>query len=342
MHATFRLFPWDVDGDRSAPGRLRELGVTRVALAAIYHGGRLITPRHPTHRIVDLPASASYTSADSPLPRGRFSYERAREALLGAGVSVDAWAVVGHLDGDSDGVPRIVNAYGDRLEHAPCLAQEQSRRMLRAIARAAGRAAAGATLHLEAVGWPSLDHGGLHDKLHGADLDDQARRLLALCTCGACAEAAGMDRAELITAVQWALDHDTAGEARLEPAFRARAAIAAQVARELVAAALEGGAGAISLAADDAASLARTEADDGGPPVERLVDCWGDADRGVAALERAGGGTAYVDILTGDPAGFEAHWRRLTEHGADRLHLYHAGLASEARLRAAVAAAAAA
>lgn len=340
MQAMFRLFPWDVDGDRTAPGRLRDLGVTRVALAAIYHGGRLITPRHPAHRIVDLPASASYTAQGSPLPRGRFSYERARDALLDAGLEVDAWAVVGHLDGDSDGVPRVVNGFGDRLEHAPCLAQEQTRRALRSIAHAAGRAAAGTTLHLEAVGWQSLDHGGLHDKLHGADLDQRTRSLLALCTCEACACAAGLDRVELITAVHSALD-GTAGEASVEAALEARAAIAAQVARDIVAAALAGGAGGVSVSAAEAEPLLDDGAVDRAAPIERLVDCWGSVERGTAALDRARGGTAYVDILTGDPAGFEAHWRRLAEHGADRLHIYHAGLASDARLRAAVTSAAA-
>jgi hypothetical protein len=347
MQATFRLFPWDVDGDRTAPARLRDLGVTRVALAAMYHGGRMITPHHPRHRIVDLPASASYTAQVSPLPRGRFSYERARDALLTAGIEVDAWAVVAHLDGDSDGVPRVVNAYGDRLEHAPCLAQEQARRTLRGIAHAAGRAASGATLHLEAGGWASLDHGGLHDKLHGADLDDRTRRLLALCTCLACATAAGVDRPELVSAVRWAIDTGTGGGASVEAAERARSMIAADVATELVDAALDGGAGRVTLSAEDAAAYALgapsgTASDSAAcVPVERLVDCWGDAGRGVAALRSAGGGTAYVDILTSEPAAFAAHWRRLAEHGAKRLHIYHAGLASTERLRAAVDAAAA-
>jgi hypothetical protein len=343
MDATFRLFPWDVDGDRTAAARLRELGVTRVALAATYHGARLITPRHPRHRIVDLPASASYTAEASPLPRGRFSFERARDALCSAGIAVETWAVVGHLDGDSDGVPRVVNAFGDRLEHAPCLTQASSREVLHGIVRAAARVARGGMLHLEALGWQSLDHGGLHDKLHGADLDERGRELLQLCTCTACAADLDVDRADLEAAVRWALDTGAdagAGGTVVEAALRHRADVATGLAGELVAAAAAAGVTAVSLSVEDAGALDRSDAGQAGerPVVERLVDCWGGVDRGIAALDRASGGTAYVDVLSGDPAAFASHWRRLAEHGADRLHVYHAGLASTARLQAAIAA----
>ena len=342
MEATFRLFPWDVEGDPDAASRLRTDGVERVALAATYHGARAITPRHPRHRIVDLPGSASYLREATPLPRGAFSFEQARDELERAGVVVDTWAVVGHLDGGAPSVPRVENAFGDRMPHAPCLSHSSTRSFLRELVRVVAEASAGATVHLEAVGWQELGHGSLHDKLHGADLGRASAELLAMCTCAACAGGVGVDRAALAAAVRGAVDRamhpddrapevNAASDELLAALRRYRTAVAAEVAAELVDVAFDAGAAAVSLGADAATAAV--------PPVEQLVDCWGDVDRGVDALERAGGGTAYVDILTGEPDGFAEHWQLLATAGAMHLHVYHAGLASTRRVRAAVAAA---
>lgn len=342
MRATFRLFPWDVEGDPDAASRLRADGVERVALAATYHGARTITPRHPRHRIVVLPGSASYLRNPGPLSRGAFSFEAARDELERTGVRVDTWAVIGHVDGAVPRLPRVENAFGDRMLHAPCLSHALTRSWLRDLVGIVARASAGATLHLEAVGWQGLAHGSLHDKLHGADLSEPAVELLAMCVCAACAEAVGIDHGALAAVVRDEIDDAAEGD---DPASEAgvasdgpvaalrrhRAGVAADVAAELVDVALESGADAVGLGADDAVGMRL--------PVERLVDCWGDVDRGAGALERAGGGTAYVDILSNDPDGFAEHWVRLAAAGAEHVHVYHAGLASTRRLHAAVTAA---
>lgn len=342
MQATFRLFPWDVEGDPDAASRLRADGVERVALAATYHGARTITPRHPRHRIVDLPESASYLRESAPLPRGAFSFEDARGDLERAGIRVDTWAVIGHVDGGGSNVPRVENAFGDRMLHAPCLSHAATRSFLRELVRVAARASAGATLHLEAVGWQGLGHGSLHDKTHGADLGERATEMLTMCVCAACAEAVAVDCEALAGGVRGAIDRAAHGDDQMteadaasdEPSAalrRHRAVVAADVAAELVGVAFESGADAVSLGSDEAVGVL--------PPVERLVDCWGGVDRGVGALERAGGGTAYVDMLSDEPDGFAGHWERLAAAGAEHLHVYHAGLASTGRLRTAVAAA---
>ncbi|MDR6906379.1 hypothetical protein J2X63_002065 [Agromyces sp. 3263] len=355
MEATFRLFPWDVEGDPDAAVRLRAEGVARIALAATYHGARTITPRHPLHRIVDLPGSASYLGEPAPLPLGAFSFDGARHELERVGMRVDTWAVIGHVDGAAPGVPRVENAFGDRMPHAPCLSQAPTRAFLRELVGAAARASAGAALHLEAVGWQGLAHGSLHDKLHGADLGEAAAELLAMCVCAACARAVGIDAEVLAESLRAAIDQPAVGRATerrasdgRDPVYRAdaasdgplaalrqyRAEVAAEIATELVALARDSGAGEVSLGAADAVGVRL--------PIERLVDCWGDVDRGVDALARKAGdtgATAYVDILSGDPDGFAAHWQRLVASGAHRLHVYHAGLASTRRLRAGVAAA---
>lgn len=341
MDATFRLFPWDVEGDPDAAPRLRAEGVERVALAATYHGARTITPRHPRHRIVDLPVSASYVREPAPLPAGGFSFEAARNELERAGIRVDTWAVIGHVDGAVPTLPRAENAFGDRMLHAPCLSHASTRSFLLDLVRVAARASAGATLHLEAVGWQGLGHSSMHDKLHGADLDAQTIDLLAMCVCAACAGAVAMDRGMLVETVRGAIDRSAEGSDPVSEAEapsqepladlrRYRGDVAARVAEELVGVALESGAASVSLGAADAAGVLL--------PVERLVDCWGDVERGVDGLARAGTGTAYVDILSGDREAFAEHWQRLGAAGAEHLHVYHAGLASTPRLRSAVAA----
>ncbi|WP_350348864.1 hypothetical protein ABIQ69_02705 [Agromyces sp. G08B096] len=345
MRATFRLFPWDVEGDLDAARALADDGIDRVALAATYHGARTITPRHPAHRIVDVPHSASYLRGASPLPAGDFSFDRARAELEAADIEVGVWAVVGHLDAALPSLPRVRNAFGDRLDHAPCLSHEAVRAALREIVAAAAVAARGGTLHLEALGWQGLGHGSLHEKLHGADLADGAAELLALCACEACAERAGMSQAQAVGAVRAALarasdpsraDADADADA-LDALRRARAETAERFAVDALEVAFGAGVRTVGIAA--AELPLQTGADASGLDV--LVDCWGDVARGRGNLARAGGGTAYVDALTGDPDGFAAAWADLVAHGATGLHVYHAGLASTERRRAAARAAAA-
>lgn len=329
MQATFRLFPWDVEADQDAASRLRADGVERVALAATYHGARTITPRHPRHRIVDLPESASYLREPTPLPRGAFSFEDARGDLERAGIRVDTWAVIGHVDGVLADLPRVRNAFGDRIEHAPCLSHESVRTALRKVAAAAGRAAAGATLHLEAVGWQRLAHASLHDKLHGADLTEDVEELLSVCACETCAAAANVDPALLATVVRAAVDGDPCREDDVLHALRAaRADTADRFALDLIEVASAAGAERVGLAADETPGEARDQ-------VELLVDCWGTTARALDLLAIAGGGTAYVDALTGDPREFAARWQELADAGATALHVYHAGIASTTRRRAA-------
>ncbi len=46
MRLAANLYPWDVDGDPAAAGRIAGLGLTEVTLAAAYHAVRAVTPHH--------------------------------------------------------------------------------------------------------------------------------------------------------------------------------------------------------------------------------------------------------------------------------------------------------
>jgi hypothetical protein len=52
VKASTFVYPWDVNGDPEAAGRIAALGVRQATLAAAYHSTRALTPRHPRHRIV--------------------------------------------------------------------------------------------------------------------------------------------------------------------------------------------------------------------------------------------------------------------------------------------------
>ena len=65
MRAWANLYPWDVDGDPAAAGRIAGLGLTGVTLAAAYHAVRAVTPFHPGHRIVTRDAAAYYRADPS-------------------------------------------------------------------------------------------------------------------------------------------------------------------------------------------------------------------------------------------------------------------------------------
>lgn len=63
MRRSANLYPWDVDGDPAAAGRIAGLGLTEVTLAAAYHSVRAVTPYHPRHRIVTRAACAQAYAA---------------------------------------------------------------------------------------------------------------------------------------------------------------------------------------------------------------------------------------------------------------------------------------
>ena len=60
-------YPWDVLGDGAFPGRVRDLGIGTVTLAASYHSTRAATPLHPRHQVVTAGHAALYRPAGEEL-----------------------------------------------------------------------------------------------------------------------------------------------------------------------------------------------------------------------------------------------------------------------------------
>ena len=213
------LYPWDVDGDPAAAGRIAGLGLTEVTLAAAYHAVRAVTRYHPRHRIVTRDPAIYYRpdpehwsgAALQPAvnePAG--SFERAAASLRGAGIGVTAWLVVTHNSGlgTAAGEFAIRNAYGDVYPWALCAGSAAVREYAARLAAEAARLPGIGGLELEACGWYGFGHGSAHDKT-GSVAGASGEWLLSLCFCAGCQagyRAAGGDPVRLARLVRAAAD----------------------------------------------------------------------------------------------------------------------------------------
>ncbi len=119
MSVTGYAYPWDYLGDPAAPARAVDLGVDVVALAATYHAARVVSPLHPARRVTEIPSSASYIPIRDEVWRGHRLrpnpptwleggdwFNGAERRLSDAGLAVDAWIVLTHVDGVGADAPR--------------------------------------------------------------------------------------------------------------------------------------------------------------------------------------------------------------------------------------------
>jgi hypothetical protein len=229
MVAGAYLYPWDVDRDPAAAGRIAGLGVQEVTLAAAYHAVRAVTPFHPAHRIVTRDAGVYYRPdperwRDSQLrplaPGGEDapgSFERAAEQLHAAGLRVNAWTVLAHNARLGAAHPdcAVRNAYGDPYPWALCIGSPEVRSYAATLAAEAAALTCADGIELEACGWYGFDHLSAHDKTgHPAGRSEAAAALLDVCFCTACQDAyrdAGLDPSQLGRAVRTVLDAGLVG-----------------------------------------------------------------------------------------------------------------------------------
>jgi hypothetical protein len=223
VKASTFVYPWDVNGDPEAPGRIAALGVRQVTLASAYHSTRALTPRHPRHRIVTAEHAAVLYPTDDrwqgrelrPYAAGDWApgdaFGEAAGALADVGLEVHTWVVLAHNSrlGAEHPDTSVVNAYGDRYPWAPCIAQPATRAYLVDLAAEAAVRPGARGTELESLGWYGLQHLHAHDKTGGVGLGDAGQYLMALCFCPACREGygrQGLDADALAAAVRQALE----------------------------------------------------------------------------------------------------------------------------------------
>ncbi|WP_086769468.1 hypothetical protein [Streptomyces bobili] len=262
MKASAFVYPWDVNGDPRAPGRIAALGVGQVTLAAAYHSTRALTPRHPRHRIVTAEHAAVLYPVDGrwdgralrPHPAGDWApgdaYGEAAAALAQAGLEVHSWVVLAHNSrlGAEHPDTSVVNAYGDRYPWAPCIAQPATRAYLVDLAAEAAVRPGAAGTELESLGWYGLQHLHAHDKTGGVGLGEAGQYLMSLCFCPSCRSGygeRGLDPDALAAAVRTALEPvwqglpDGGGWAGVEKLLGAEPAAATRAWRDATARSLQ-------------------------------------------------------------------------------------------------------
>ncbi|MFC5825555.1 hypothetical protein [Nonomuraea insulae] len=363
------LYPWDVVGDPSAPGRLADLGVQAVALAASYHSTRAATPYHPAHRVLDVPHSAFYLPIRpaawsrlipaAPTWTPADAYLQARDALKAVGLQVHAWTVLTHNShlGTANPDLTVRNAFGDPYPYALCPAHEDVIEYCERLVQEVLEIGEPDGLILEACGPMGFGHQSVHEKTSGADWTPVDIDLLSLCFCTSCsprypsatkaAVRAAIDRSTTTapsapSTIEEALgtftDEVRAVRVSLSTTLRERlVSTAKRIAPNLP----------ITLHAnpDPWATGAFAPLPSGEPDADVLVaNCWGDPTSDAIRLtrlkdlsttgQRVG---AYVLTLPPRPANPDTladHLRTYAKAGASEFHLYHAGLASPQRLAA--------
>ncbi|GAA0647387.1 hypothetical protein GCM10010174_83350 [Kutzneria viridogrisea] len=362
-------YPWDLVGDPEAAARIAGLGVDAVALAASYHTVRAATPLHPEHRLVDARHAALYVPVREQAWRGRRlvpaqpswvdgdnSFGAAADELRAAGLPVYAWIVLTHSSRLGDQCPDLVvrNAFGDSYPYALCPAQPEVAEYCDTLVSEIVRSGQIDGVVLEACGPLGFVHGGHHEKTDGTDWTPVQQQLLSLCFCTACqaryAEA-GVDVAELRAAVRCGVDgkadsvRAALGERLAEPVAAVRTGLSRELRARLVARVRELAPQARVVVHANAEEWATgpfaTVAGGVGADVDVLtVTCWPGPQAGTAAIRALAGEhrvAAYVLALPPravDSVALAQEWRGYVEAGASELHVYHAGLASRARLEA--------
>ncbi|GAA2205860.1 hypothetical protein GCM10009850_013180 [Nonomuraea monospora] len=363
------LYPWDVVGDPSAPGRLADLGVQTVALAAMYHSTRAATPYHPAHRVLDVPYPAFYLPIRpsswsrlvpaSPTWTPADAYLQARDALRAAGLQVHAWTVLTHNSHLGSANPDLVvrNAFGDPYPYALCPAHEDVIEYCERLVQEILEVGEPDGLILEACGPMGFGHQTVHEKTSGADWTPADVDLLSLCFCTNCAP---LYPEPTRAAVRAAIDRTTSApqssattvEDALGPLAdevrTVRATQSTTLRERLISVARRTAANVpITLHAnpDPWATGAFAPLPSGEPGADVLVaNCWGDPATDAARLarlkelatpdQRVGAYVLALPPRPADPDVLADQLRTYTKAGASEFHLYHAGLASPHRLAA--------
>jgi hypothetical protein len=359
------VYPWDVVGDPDAAARIAGLGVDAVALAASYHTVRAATPVHPAHRLVDARHAAFYLPAreqawqgkrlrpSEPSWLGRSSFETARDALREAGLPVYAWTVLTHSSklGDEHPDLTVVNAFGDRYPYALCLSNADVVEYCQTLVEEIVEVGQPDGVVLEACGPLGFVHGGHHEKTEGGDWGPVRQQLLSLCFCAGCVRRYS-DAADLRARIQAAVDQSEPESvvSVLGPLADSVSAIRTSIAGDLRKLLVERirslapGTRVIVHATADPWGTGpfATVAPEVGIEVDALVAmCWPGPSastpniRALRKLAPEGRIAGYVLALPPKPAdgaAMLAEMHALAAEGVEEFHIYHAGLASRARL----------
>jgi hypothetical protein len=366
-------YPWDYLDDPSAATRARDVGVDVLAVAASYHASRIVSPLHPTRRVMDVPHSAIYVPVHDEVWRGHRLIPRqptwtsendlfglAQRQLRDVGLEVDAWIVLTHNDDLGRDNPDLVvhNAFGDTYPYALCPSAPDVHEYCLTLVEEIISTTACRGVVLEAWGPMGVEHASQHDKSDFASWSTTVKQLLSLCFCNECRrglEVAGIDVEELrrraragvdgdAASMQDALGHDLAAVVlshRIGTATRLRNSLVEKI-RTVRSDAT------ITLHASESGwstgSFSTYGTADASTVVDTVVaNCWNPAtsEREVSSLNEVVDGAsnvgAYVRLDRGwsDEEEVSQRLSRYRDVGMTEAHLYHLGLLTTSGIAAA-------
>lgn len=358
MKISAHAYPWDVLGDPGFVDRVRASGVDAVRLAVTYHATRAATPLHPRRRFVDAHYAALYRPIrpaswagqrlvpkapqwmDEPDPAGA-----ATDLLHRAGIPVEAWLVLAHNTRLGRAYPQlaVTNCFGEPYPYALCPSQVEVRDHCATLAAEALRDLPLSGVLLESAGQLGASHAGGHEKTEGA-YGSLALRALSVCCCAACQRGwagRGVAPGEVTARLRDAVRSDRwLPEALASAVLAVRQDAADQLRGQVLSVVRQVVPGAGVTLAGHPDPWATGPSPGLTPRAPSDVDavqvpCWPVAEQTADVVRGVPGALvdAYVTVLP--PAAPEAlpdHVRRLRAAGAQRLSLYHLGLASPRRL----------
>jgi hypothetical protein len=301
------------------------------------------------------PVTASWVPSVDP-------FAEAAMTLTEHGFAVHAWVILAHSTrlGAAREDVAVRNCFGDVYSYALCVSHHEVLDYITTLAREAVREVPIAGLSIEGLGQLGVAHNGLHEKTDGA-YGPAAARVLSVCCCSGCGKgwlSRGLDPAEVVGRLREALaavqDGGLPSDAGMDEI------LGDQLAAELLATRHAGqdvARGRVLAALREVAPAARVtlhgQADPWatGPSPAVTAQAAGQVDAILVPAWNAGPATceaiaaaralappsvsvaAYVTVLPpADPGTVGAHTDALLAAGADELHLYHLGLATQARL----------
>jgi len=201
-------YPWDLldEGLDVSLGRIADAGLDAISLAVSYHAGMLLLPHNPKTRLRFLedgslyfrPAPGAFSGLAIQPRLSQLAEERDPLALIveeahKRGLAVVAWTICNHNSHQGTLHPELCmrTALGDPLTYALCPAQPAVQAYLRTLMHALGAYPLRAQ-QLESYGYGAFPHGHHHEKLL-TPLGPLGERLMAICFCPACQQAAEKD-----------------------------------------------------------------------------------------------------------------------------------------------------
>jgi len=197
--STMWTYVWDLadEGYQEVMQRLREASVTGISLATAYHAGKFLAPHNPKRRVVFTedgtvyfrPTQSRYgliRPRANSLVRSGHGLERTKREADRLGLKTHAWIVCCHNTPLGLQYPACAceNAFGDKLYHNLCPANDEIRKYLRALIKDVASCGVD-VIELEALQFQGYTHGFHHER-EGIELNQASRFLLGLCFCPFC------------------------------------------------------------------------------------------------------------------------------------------------------------